>query len=77
MNKNYIVYMKTQALCTKELATMYFANCSPRSATTQLRRWIKRNQSLKNELTETGYKEGQRVFTPRQVELVFRHLGEP
>ncbi|MCI7356140.1 MAG: DUF4248 domain-containing protein [Parabacteroides sp.] len=56
---------------------MYFANCSPRSATTQLRRWIKRNQSLKNELTETGYKEGQRVFTPRQVELVFRHLGEP
>ena len=77
MNKDYIVYMKTQALFTKELATMYFANCSPRSATTQLRRWIKRNQSLKNELTETGYKEGQRVFTPRQVELVFRHLGEP
>ena len=77
MNKDYIVYMKTQALFTKELATMYFVNCSPRSATTQLRRWIKRNQSLKNELTETGYKEGQRVFTPRQVELVFRHLGEP
>ena len=67
------VYMKAQALYTKELAAMYFAN----SATTHLKRWIDRNESLKNELTETGYMEGQRVFTPRQVELVFRHLGEP
>ena len=71
------VYMKTQALYTKELAAMYFANCSPKSATMHLKRWIDRNDSLKNELAETGYKEGQRVFTPRQVELVFRHLGEP
>ena len=62
------VYMKAQALYTKELAAMYFAN---------LKRWIDRNESLKNELTETGYIEGQRVFTPRQVELVFRYLGEP
>ena len=64
------VYMKAQALYTKELAAMYFAN-------THLKRWIDRNESLKNELTETGYIEGQRVFTPRQVELVFRYLGEP
>ena len=66
------VYMKAQALYTKELAAMYFANSTPKAATTHLKRWIDRNESLKNELTETG-----RVFTPRQVELVFRHLGEP
>ncbi len=71
------VYMKTQALYTKELAAMYFANSTPKAATTNLKRWIDRNESLKNELAETGYKEGQRVFTPRQVELIFRHLGEP
>ena len=72
------VYMKAQALYTKELAAMYFANSTPKAATTHLKRWIDRNESLKNELTETGYiMEGQRVFTPRQVELVFRYLGEP
>ena len=71
------VYMKTQTLYTKELAALYFANSTPRAAITQFKRWIDRNDSLKNELTEAGYEEGQRVFTPRQVELVFRHLGEP
>ena len=71
------VYMKTQTLYTKELAALYFTNSTPRAAITQFRRWIDRNESLKNELTETGYMEGQRVFTPRQVELVFRYLGEP
>ena len=68
------VYMKAQALYTKELAAMYFANSTPKAATTHLKRWIDRNESLKNELTETGYIEGQRVFTPRQVELVFRSV---
>lgn len=71
------VYMKTQTLYTKELAALYFANSTPKAATTHLKRWIDRNESLKNELAETGYKEGQRVFTPRQVELIFRYLGEP
>ena len=71
------VYMKTQTLYTKELAALYFANSTPKAATTHLKRWIRRNEPLKNELAETGYKEGQRVFTPRQVELIFRHLGEP
>ena len=53
--------MKTQTLYTKELAALYFTNSTPRAAITQFRRWIDRNESLKNELTETGYKEGQRV----------------
>ena len=48
------VYMKAQALYTKELAAMYFANSTPKAATTHLKRWIDRNESLKNELTETG-----------------------
>ena len=51
------VYMKAQALYTKELAAMYFANSTPKAATTHLKRWIDRNESLKNELTETGYIE--------------------
>lgn len=70
-------YMKIHTFYVKELAALYFVNSSPRAATTQLRRWIDRNQSMKSELTEAGYKDGQRVFTTRQVELIFRYLGEP
>ena len=53
--------MKTQTLYTKELAALYFTNSTPRAAITQFRRWIDRNESLKNELTETGYAAPCRV----------------
>ena len=66
-----------QALSLKELSQMYFPNSSPKSAGTQLLRWLKYNRKLWDELAEAGYTRGQRLLTPRQVELVFRYLGEP
>lgn len=69
--------MRTGALQMKELATLYFPNSTCRSATTQLRRWITYNKALSQALDETGYTRGQRYFTPRQVGLVFKYLGEP
>ncbi len=61
----------------KELAGLYFPTSSPRSATTQLRRWINRNNDLTEALAQTGLKKGQRLLTPRQVALIMEHLGEP
>ena len=49
----------------KELAGLYFPASSPRVATTQLRRWINRNNDLTEALAQTGLKKGQRLLTPR------------
>ena len=46
-------------------------------ATTQLKRWISYNEKLRAELDETGYRDGQRMLTPKQADLIVWHLGEP
>lgn len=37
---------------------------------TTLRKWLQMVPNL-------GLQDGQRILTPRQVQLVFEHLGEP
>lgn len=61
----------------KELALRYFPESTPRSATTQLRRWIVRNTDLLEALHAAGYQSMQRMYTPRQVMLILEYLGEP
>jgi len=60
-----------------ELALLYFPFSTKKSATTQLRRWIRRNQDLRNNLALLGFAERQRILTPRQVEVVVQYVGEP
>lgn len=69
--------MKATSYNLKELAVMYFPNSTVASARNQLKRWFILNHHLMKDLEETGYVNGQRVFTPRQVALIFHHLGEP
>ena len=35
-----------------ELALLYFPNCNKNSASTQLSRWLRQNENLKNQLTQ-------------------------
>lgn len=56
---------------------MYFPGSVSQSASVQLRRWIKLNKLLTEALAKTGLVNRQRLLTPRQVELIFKHLGEP
>ncbi len=42
-----------------------------------LRNLMKRNPRLADELAEAGYKPRYKVFTPRQVGIIVRYLGEP
>lgn len=60
-----------------ELAMLYFPNSTKKSASTQLGNWIRLNILLKEKLKETGFVSGKKILTPRQVELIIMHIGEP
>lgn len=60
----------------QELALLYFPRSTPKSASAQLKRWIC-HPSLLSKLTAAGYYNGQKILTPRQVEIVVEHVGEP
>ena len=38
---------------------------------------INTSAELLKELTKTGYFTNQRIFTPKQVEIIFNHFGNP
>jgi len=61
----------------KEIASVYFPELSPQSASRRLSYWIDRDEELFTQLKRTGYLKRQRFFTPRQIELLFEHLGKP
>jgi len=60
-----------------ELAQQYFPTIAKKSASVQLRRWIKKNKKLEIDLIETGFIPGQKILTPKQVDLVISYLGYP
>ncbi len=60
-----------------ELAMLYFPNSTKKSASVQLRRWIKYNSQLNSELISNCFKKGQRLLTPLQVSLIVKYLGNP
>lgn len=59
------------------LAALYFPELASHPACNRLRRWIIRCVELHDKLLKTGYRPGQRIFTPRQVGLIIHYLGEP
>jgi len=69
--------MKLKAYSKSELAQAYAPEISARSALNRLSYWIKYNRELYNTLLCEGYNPYQKVFTIRQVELIFHYLGEP
>lgn len=60
-----------------ELAEAYAPYLCPNAALNRLAHWIKLNAPLSEALAQTGYRRNQRLFTSRQVALIFEHLGEP
>lgn len=61
----------------QELAMRYFPFVKPHSATNQLRRWIMHSPGLQSKLSACHYNTGQKILTPRQVQCIVEHLGEP
>lgn len=65
------------AIALTDLALRYFPHSTKRSASEQLRRWIRLNPDLQRRLDELHFRPRQRVLTPLQHEAVLRYLGEP
>lgn len=72
MRTNFVI----RAYGLQELAQLYFPGNTPQSASAQLKKWMK-NDQLYSKLLEAGYHSGQKILTPRQVEIIVDHLGEP
>lgn len=60
-----------------ELARMYNPCMCDRSAQYTLMQWIDHNIELTKQLIKTGFRKADRTFTPKQVEIIVEHLGEP
>lgn len=62
----------------RELAKLFFPfTKNGETAVTNLRNLMQRNPDLLSELEEAGYNPRSKVFTPRQVKIIIRYLGEP
>jgi hypothetical protein len=60
-----------------ELAQLYFPNISKKSASAQLRRWVKLSDTVLPLLESYGYKPGLRLLTPAHVKIIVDEFGEP
>ncbi len=60
-----------------ELAQLYFPTITKKSASAQLRRWIKLSKTVMSELENYGYKSGIRLLTPAHVKVIVNEFGEP
>lgn len=66
-----------KAIYMSDLAQASFPNSTPRSASSQLHRWIMLNTELQKRLEELCFKPRQRALTPLQHEAIIECLGEP
>ena len=66
-----------KVLSKKELSYQYAPELTERGARKRLRAWLQYNPRLVRALERAGYRPQQRLLTPRQVEIVYRYLGEP
>ena len=61
----------------EELAMLYNPTYCVSNAISPLAAWIRLNKPLKAELAAVGYNRYRRSFTPREVSLLVKYLGEP
>ena len=60
-----------------ELALLYFPDSTKKSASVQLRRWLRQSEILKKQLEVSGFKPGLKLLTPKQVKIIVDFFGEP
>lgn len=60
-----------------ELASLYHPYMSAESAMRKMRRWINYNPELKAQMEALSTSRTDHQYTPRQVGLLVKYLGEP
>ena len=71
------VHVKVRSYGLTELGLLYNPSLQPDSAAKAIKRWIAFNKDLTTALQQSGWRKGQRMFTPLQTQQIFRFLGEP
>ena len=69
--------MELRPYSKSELAQAYAPHITVHAAVNRLMAWIKLNAPLYEALKQHGYVDNHRLFTVRQVALIFEYLGEP
>ena len=69
--------LRVSPMTKKELALAYAPELSVQGARNRLHQWLHFNKQLMSDLYAANYQDSQRVFTSRQVQIIFEHLGEP
>ncbi len=79
MNKltDDLAYQRPRPMSKGQLAQLYAPDLKPGSAVNRLMKWIAMQPELLERLLQSGYEPRLRVFTVRQVELIFQYLGQP
>ena len=77
MEKQEINELRACAMSKAQLGMAYAPNLEPSSAVKRLVQWIRYNPDLSAALVATGYRKTQKLFTARQVALIYEFLGEP
>lgn len=62
-----------------QIALQYFPESidTPNNAVQRLRKALLRNKELLAELQNVGYNAKSKVFTSRELALIYEYLGEP
>ncbi|MBR1566476.1 MAG: DUF4248 domain-containing protein [Oscillospiraceae bacterium] len=60
-----------------QLAALYAPCLSERGALKRLQAWIDFNPRLARALERAGFRKRQKLLTPRQVDIIYKYLGEP
>lgn len=66
-----------RAYSKAELAMLYHPTQCITVALKTLSRWTKANPALQEELNNAGYNKYRKSFTPKEVRIIVKHLGEP
>ena len=61
----------------QDLAMAYFPDCSKATASKLLAREIHSNKPLMAELQSAGYTRTRKLLSPRQLQIIYTHLGHP
>ena len=77
MKNDESTHMRPRPMGKGELAMKYAPKVLQGSAVKRLNAWMHLHPQLIADLEATHYNPKQRIFTVRQVELIFEYLGEP
>lgn len=69
--------LKNHFISKKRLACSFIPDLTPENALRLFRKWIYEDEELYNELKKENYKNTAHYFSPRQIEIIIKHMGSP